>query len=362
MDMIVIGAAEWIRQPNSLFLPHENCNSVRAPTPAETISTRIYRSLSILGCSKAACTFKYVGRRCCCANPGFGSPRSPFALLSSHSDEMAATTVFKSIIDIVEESDAQEPPKKRICTNSPGGAKALWWDMSPIDSELSSSFEELLETIVKECDLQLRSGTLQDVFDCACLALTKDSGSRISLLVLENSHLLARDFSVLGRWMTLQKCLNSAYSATKVILIGSQGLLDQMWLDASLSVHLPYPPATRSLAHARQGDDVATTPSDDYSSDFSSTSHMESRGEPIFPLELLNIDFGWSSDLPWEPSAVHLGRVEFPHAHPSLEEIYDCFVTSRKRKYDTALGDSVQPGEEQQPAWSLPHVSRSRPT
>jgi hypothetical protein len=276
-------------------------------------------------------------------------PRSsPFVQVDAHA-EVSAAAAFRCVINSVDEAFSSEPLRKKVRTDDSGAEdlpKALWWDLRPIDPELTTSFEELIDTIIRECGLQTRTGTMQDSFDLACLALTKTTGPRVSLLVIENSHLISKDISVFGRWMTLQKCLNSQTSPTRVVLLNAQGQLDNLWLDSSLCTRVPA--TDRSTAYQHFSKD-ASSPTDEISSDLSSTS-VDHSPAPLQPFERETGGLKWSDEITWdgfECSGLMDAHRSAP-LHPSLEEIYDNFVASRKRKYEAFLNqqDSLFPGSQ----------------
>eukprot|EP01122_Echinamoeba_exundans_P009833 TRINITY_DN3540_c0_g1_i1.p1 TRINITY_DN3540_c0_g1~~TRINITY_DN3540_c0_g1_i1.p1 ORF type:complete len:708 (-),score=66.04 TRINITY_DN3540_c0_g1_i1:71-2194(-) len=260
---------------------------------------------------------------------------TPFLQVEA-SPEVSAASVFRCVINSVDEAFSLEPSRKKIRVDDAAVEdlpKALWWDLRPIDPELTTSFEELIETIIRECNLHIRTGTMQDSFDLACLGLAKTFGPRISMLVIENSHLISQDISILGRWMTLQKCLNAQMSPTKVVLLNAQSQLDNLWLDTSLCTRVPAADPTPTVRHLSHD---ASSPTEEISSDMSSASAVEPAVSPFQPFETRNFETNWNQEMTWD-GLDDIADGNRSALHPSLEVSYENFVASRKRKYEAFL-------------------------
>jgi hypothetical protein len=96
---------------------------------------------------------------------------------------------------------------------------ALWWDLRPLKLGYTSSIEDLFDTILHQCLMFEEWMTLQEKFQAVCGALAKQSGRRITLLVLENAQLLHQDLSACGRWMLLSQIIAAGGCATKVVCL-----------------------------------------------------------------------------------------------------------------------------------------------
>lgn len=196
----------------------------------------------------SACRIGYFGNRSAFLDAPVSAPshvlllflRSPILDLFDSSDE-TSSCVFKSIVSAVDDANAAPPPAKRQKLSHEDIPVALWWDLKPLQYGLTSSFEELLATIIHETGLPPWT-SLQDTFDTACVALSRRSGRRISFLVLENAQLLSADLSAHGRWMLLQQNIASGLCATKFICLHASSTVPHGFpSDASSTTSTPIP-------------------------------------------------------------------------------------------------------------------------
>lgn len=97
---------------------------------------------------------------------------------------------------------------------------ALWWNLnSNAPSPTRSSFDEMIEYVLRHCQIKPRSETLQDRCDSFCSAIRLTEGPRVSYIVLEGAELLWDDLTIVGRWFAIQRCLASAGASCKFVLI-----------------------------------------------------------------------------------------------------------------------------------------------
>ena len=102
---------------------------------------------------------------------------------------------------------------------------ALWWNLhAPAPSPTRSSFDELVDTVLRVSQMKPRSETLQDRVDAFCAALRLQDGPRVSLMVIEGAETLWDDLTITGRWLTIQRCLSTRGTACKVVLLSTKML------------------------------------------------------------------------------------------------------------------------------------------
>lgn len=192
----------------------------------------------------------------------------------------------------------------------------------------------MIEAIIQQSNIGCRGTTIQETFDKACHALTKTSGHRISLLILENSHLLSQDLSIFGRWMTIQKCLNIFMSETKVILLGSEGKLDPMWLSCTRRAILPSSDEYNQYQQTQIADSNSTPFFEDASSTEATNSDFSSHSPRLSGTEQV-----WRNDLTWDSARTEFDseRLEAQTATGSAGFDAPAVYPSKKRNYSTFL-------------------------
>eukprot|EP01122_Echinamoeba_exundans_P013027 TRINITY_DN561_c0_g1_i1.p1 TRINITY_DN561_c0_g1~~TRINITY_DN561_c0_g1_i1.p1 ORF type:complete len:211 (-),score=30.99 TRINITY_DN561_c0_g1_i1:327-959(-) len=177
--------------------------------------------------------------------------------------------LFQTVVAAVDQANCAAPPAKRqkvdpVLAHEEDAPYALWWDLAPLQMGFTSSFEELLDTILHQCHMFKQWMTIQEKFERACLALGKQAGYRIAVLVLENAQLLDQDTSSWGRWMLLKQLIAAGGCATKVVCLHDQ--------PHTVSTTIALPPPTRSIAslnveewNGEDNDDSATALDQDFS-------------------------------------------------------------------------------------------------
>jgi hypothetical protein len=150
---------------------------------------------------------------------------SPSSIVVLHNvSHNTKVELFHTIVAAVDEASSAKPPETsrhadRRFMHEGDAPCALWWDLTPLKHDFTSSIEELFDTILSYCKRLQEWMSIQQKFDQVCLALTKQSGHRISLLILENAQILERDASVYGRWMLLMQIIASGGCAAKVVCL-----------------------------------------------------------------------------------------------------------------------------------------------
>jgi hypothetical protein len=131
--------------------------------------------------------------------------------------------IFDAIVLAVDEATCFPPASKRpkLSTSYMDAPHALWWDLAPTEEGFTTSIEEFFDTILSICKHSRSHETIQEKFEAVRTALRSQLGNRISLIVLENAHLLDQDLSARGRWLILKQIIEAGGSATKIICLRS---------------------------------------------------------------------------------------------------------------------------------------------